>query len=312
MKKRFTAAGLALTGAALFAFAGCGTHSSALQSAQDVYGMGAVSTVKLLGSELSGSAVQSLSALTEISTEADTDAESAVKAQADKFNEYFSMLDSFLGEDLVSTKAERNTDEAYPYETKLTINGRDLNGGKVSYLMYYTETLQKIKENDEETKEQYTLEGVMVLDGSDYSLLGEREYETERDETENELKIRAYPDVNDKTTYVQMKQESSVEKNETEQEYVYSVYQNNKLIEETKVEFETERKGAKEEVEYELEFLQGTAKGKYKVEKETKNGVVEMKVKYVLDGASGSFRIRQTEDGYEYTFSDNTKKVYKD
>ncbi len=317
MKKRIFAAGLALTGATLFALTGCGTGSTALSNAQDVYGMGAVSTVKLLGSEIAGGAVSSLSAAVEATAAESggiTSDESAVKAQADKFNEYFNMLDSFLGEDLVSTKAEKNTDAAYPYETKLTINGRDFNGEKVSYLMYYTETFLRSEQDyeDNEVKETYSLEGVMVLDGVDYALRGEREYETEDDETENELKIRAYPDIADRTTYVQMKQESSVETGETEQEYVYSVIRNGVLIEETSVEFETERKGNKEEVEYELEFRQGAAKGKYKVEKETVNGVVEMKVKYNLDGESGVFRIRQTKDGYVYTFSDNSQKVYKD
>ncbi|MDE6059050.1 MAG: hypothetical protein K2G44_03315 [Clostridia bacterium] len=312
MKKRFIAAGLALTGAMFFACTGCGNNSAALSSAQDVYGMGAVSTVKLLGSEIAGGAVKSLSAVVSTAAETGGAGEDTVKAQADKFNEYFNMLDSFLGEDLVSTTAVKNTDEAYAdYETKLTINGRDLDGEKVTYVMYYTETHVRTTVDKDEKKEEYTLVGVMVMDGGDYALRGEREYETERGETENELRIRAYPDIADKTTYVQMEQENSEETGETEQEYVYSVYQNGTLVEKTAVEFETERKGNKEEVEYELEFLQGSAKGKYKVEKETKNGVVEMKVKYTIDGKSGTFRIRQTKDGYEYTFSDNTQKVYK-
>lgn len=314
MKKTLVTAGLAVLGAAAFAFAGCDNGTSALASAQDVYGMGAVSTVRLLGCELSGSAVKSLSAvkIADVASESETEEEGAVKEQAEKFNEYFTMLDSFLGEEVVTTKAVRNTDEQYAqYEIKLTITGKDLLGETETYLMYYTETLHKAKTEDDETEEEYTLEGVMVLDGEDYALRGERSYEEERGETENDLKIRAYPDPEDKDTYVQMKQENSVEKNETETEYVYSVVRDGKLIEETAVEFETEQKDNKEEIKYELEFRSGDAKGSYKLEKETKDGAVQIKVKYNIDGSSGTFRIRETENGYEYSFSDNSKKLFK-
>ncbi len=298
-------------------------------STEEVYGMGAVSSVRLLGSSTSASAIKSFSAVNAAtkthtcgvafaSDNADT-SENEVKEQAERFNEYFTALDSFLGDDVVSTVTEKNNDDRYPYDTKMTINGKDFNGETVTYTMYYTETLIKAdidgEDHDDETESEYRLVGVMVIDGADYYLEGERSEESEEGESETELKIRAYADKEDKTSYVQMEQEYSVEDGETETEYVYSVYADGKLLEQTAVEFETENKDGKSETEYELEFRSGTSKGKYTVEREVVNNKAEIKVKYVIDGKSGYFRIREItgangDKQYEYSYSDGSKQVF--
>ncbi len=159
------------------------------------------------------------------------------------------------------------------------------------------------------------LTGEMVIDGVDYYLEGERSVESERDESETELKIRAYADRQDRSSYVQMEQENSVEDGETETEYVYSVYSGGKLLEQTAVEFETENENGKVETEYELEFRSGASRGKYTIEREVIDNRAEIKVKYVIDGKSGEFRICEITDEngnkkYEYTFSDNEKRVF--
>ena len=322
------------------AFAACGNpevKTNALSSPNDVYGMGAVSSVKLLGSTMSANAVKTLSAVrattktyaSDVATQSSTpdDSEQEVKEQTEKFNEYFTALDSFLGEDVVSTTTEENTDSAYAYETKMTISGKDFNGETVVYTMYYTETLvnaalsdgeeneDKDEDENEETENEYQLVGVMVVDGVDYHLEGERSVETEEEESETELKIRAYADLADKTSYIQMEQEYSVEDGETETEYVYSVYANGELLEQTAVEFETEQKNNKVETEYELEFRSGASKGKYVVEREVKDNKSEIKVKYDIDGKTGVFHIREVTDKngdrrYEYTFSDHEILVF--
>ena len=327
MKKKFLLVGLCLTMAATMALAACGNPNKgktiALSSPNDVYGMGAVSSVRLLGNDISANAVKTLSAI-QTATQTRTsgvmlsassavdNSEQEVKQQAKRFNEYFTALDSFLGDDVVSTVTEKNTDSAYEYDTKMTVKGKDFSGETVTYTMYYTETLVKtdFDEEDEETENEYHLVGVMVIDGVDYYLEGERSEETEKDESETEMKIRAYADIRDKTSYIQMEQEYAVEDGETETEYVYSVYANNKLLEQTAVEFETENKDNKVETEYELEFRSGTSKGKYVVEREIKNNRSLIKVKYDIDGNKGVFHIREIMDEngnkqYEYTFSDN-------
>ncbi len=315
-----------------------------LSSASDVYGLGAVSTVKLLGENISAAAVKSFSDLGAAAaentapTETPSETQDPVKVQAEKFNEYFVALDSFLGEDLVSTTTEANSDASIPYATKMTIKGHELGGELVTYVMYYTETLttgnaadfddpddddddrDDIFDNDDdddanEVKNVYSLKGIMIVDETTFYLTGERVEETEQNETESTVRIRAYANENDKLNYVQMEQEVSNEKGETETEYVYSVFANGVMVEQTAVEFETERKGAKEEVEYELEFLSGGARGRYSIERETQGNVVTIKVKYNIDGQVGHFRISEIteangEKHYEYKFADNSSKKF--
>jgi len=319
MKKGIMAVGLGLT-VAMTALCACnggdGENGGTLSTPNDIYGLGAVSTVKLLGSDTSVKAIRRLSAISVAANDEGTfDTEGEVKSQAEKFNEYFTALDSFMSEEIVTTVSEANPDEKYPYETKLTINSRDFNGNAVQNVMYFTETLVGSRVEEDETENRYSLEGVMVADGVDYHLEGERSIEQEDDETENELKIRAYADISDKTSFVEMEQEHSVETGETETEYVYSIYSNGALVEQTAVEFETESKGDKEEVEYELEFRKGGAKGKYVIERETKADKTQIKVKYHIDGKQGEFRIREItnesgEKQYEYSFRDNSKIVF--
>ncbi len=305
--------------------------ANGLSSPNDVYGMGAVSSVRLLGNNMSSSAVKTFSAVSaatqmrackvELTSSTIDNSEQEVKEQTERFNEYFTALDSFLGDDVVSTITEANTDGNYEYETKMTIKGKDFNGETVTYIMYYTETLVKADfsdddgNEDEETENEYQLVGVMVIDGTDYYLEGERSEETEKGESETELKIRAYADKTDKTSYIQMEQEHSVEDGETETEYVYSIYANGELIEQTAVEFETENKNNKVETEYELEFRRGTSKGKYVVEREVKDNKISIKVKYNIDGKTGVFHIREITDEngnkqYEYSYNDGSKQVF--
>ena len=336
MKKKFLLVGLCLTMTMSVALAACEDPESTangLSSPNDVYGMGAVSSVRLLGNNMSSSAVKTFSAVSattqmracgvELASSTIDNSEQEVKEQAKRFNEYFTALDSFLGDDVVSTITEANTDSIYEYETKMTIKGKDFDGETVIYTMYYTETLVKADSADdedaddehEETENEYHLVGVMVIDGTDYYLEGERSEETKKDESETELKIRAYADKTDKTSYIQMEQEYSVEDGETETEYVYSIYANGELIEQTAVEFETETKNNKVETEYELEFRSGTSKGKYVVEREVKDNKISIKVKYNIDGKTGVFHIREITDEngnkqYEYSYNDGSNQVF--
>lgn len=331
MKKKFFWVGLCLIMAATMALTACGNHengkTNALSSPDDVYGMGAVSSVRLLGSNMSASAVKTFSAVNataktqfcsieQASAIADT-SEDEVKEQIERFNDYFTALDSFLGEDIISTSTVANTDSDFEYERKMTVNGKDFNGETVTYTMYYTETLDKVDFDDDEgeIESKYRLVGVMVIDNADYYLEGERSEETEKNESETELKIRAYADIADKTSYIQMEQQYSVEDGETETEYVYSIYANGELLEQTAVEFETEHKNNKTETEYELEFRKGTSNGKYIVEREVKDNVSKIKVKYNINGETGVFHIRRITDEngnekYEYSYSDGSKQIF--
>ena len=309
MKKKFLVTGLCFAFSIPLLLSGCGKSNTKALSSDEIYGFGAVSTVKLLGSETTAAALKSLSEV----AATETQAQSGVKGQIDKFNEYFVALDSFLGKDVVSTTSETNQDTAFDYETKLTIRGKDFDGNDTQYVMYYTETQRNQVVDEDEVETLYSLTGVMVIDDVQYNLEGQRTEEQERDENESEIKIVAYQ--NDRANRIEMEQEHSVETGEVETEYVYSVYINNQLKESTSVEFEVENKHNKQETGYEIEFISGTKRGKYSIERETKNNVTEIEVEYNVDGEKGKFVIREIENQgqkyYEYTFSDGTKETYE-
>ncbi len=276
--------------------------SSVQLSTDDVYGIGAVSTAKLL--ELNSSISAAKSAANE------TLPDDPAIAQVTAFNRYYVAFDSFFGKDVVKTETKDNHNHSYPFEKQMDIQGMNLDGSAVNYKMYYTEILNKNEVDDDKTESEYLLTGIMLIDGTEYFIEGERSYEQDEEESENELKIRAYKDLTDKKNYIEMEQESSVEDNETETEYVYSVYRNDKLIEQTALKLETERKDNKEQTEYELEFRKGDAKGKYKITREVKNGKTNVKVKYDIDSEKGEFTVRElTENGKEkneFTFENGT------
>ena len=317
MKKRILSVVACALSAAIvaFAFAGCKAKPDRALSAQDAYGIGAVSSVKLLGTGVSAAA---MSAFAELGNEAvavtaeevgDTDER---KAATEKFNEYFRALDGFGGDDVVKTTVGDNDDESYPHAKKMTIEGVGMDGRKVVYVMYYDETEVKTEEDDGEIEKEYSLNGVITIDGKEYAVEGMRSEETEDDERESELRIRAYADATDKTTYVEMERENSVEEGETETEYVYSIYRGGVLIEQTAVEFERENENGKEEIAYEIEFRSGETNGKYEVEREAGN---EVKVKYATGGKTGSFRvIAETDESgnetYKYVFQDGREYVF--
>lgn len=280
-------------------------------SVNEAYSFGALTSARLLSSYVAAPSLSGVSlARTAVSASSVTDGR--VMEQIGRFNEYFSAMECYLGGEVLNTYAVENTDGGVyaEYGVKMTVSGTDFYGNEVIHVMYYTETLIKSENKRDETKEEYALKGVMIVDGADYVLQGKREYEADGKENENELEIRAYSaDAPD--TYVEMKHESSEGKDESECEYVYSIYKGGKLVEETAIEFESEKKGDKEEISYELEFRSGESKGKYKLEKEVKNGKCEIKAKYEIDGESGTFTINSTSDGgTEYLFSDGTVKKY--
>lgn len=309
-----------------------GKTNGAHLSVNEFYGVGSVTTVKLLGDSMPVMAMNTFSTLSNSTMESSQDSgltsssENIVKDQAETFNKYFSALDSFLGEDTINVSNQENTDEAYAsYAKKLTINGKDIAGNDCLYVMYYNETLnadssvvdeddtQDGDKNDDEVESNYQLNGVLVVGEVTYTLAGERSSESEIDETEEELKIRAFLEA-DPNNYVEMTQEVSEEENEREIEYVYRVYNNNILVEETAIKFENEQEDGKAETEFELEFIKGDSVGKYKVEKEIENGNTKINVKYDIDGKVGDFTVAKIISAdattYEYTFTDNSKKVY--
>lgn len=314
-----------------------GTENYAgLSSAQSVYAMGAVTTAGFIASEnVSVSAPVSARSLS--ATASDRTAEedqTTAKEEADEFNRYLGVIESFLDEEQLLTTVEENTDEAYAdYDIKLTVTGKDIGGEDVLHVLYYTETYtrssEKSKRDEIEVKTEYSLRGVMVLGGSEYAVRGERKEEEEREEdeteTKNEIVIRAYPDENDYKTFVQMSYSTETEEEygETEEErsYVYTVVENGALKERTVVKYETETKESETETKYSIAFYgaETGARSVYTVSRELDgNGREMLKVYYMINNGSadggaeqGYYRVSKDADGnYVYTFRDGSEKRF--
>ncbi len=355
MKKKFLAIlGTAvLAGTALVSLAACGggqsdgtggltgggiggEGTSVEAGARNAYGIGAVTTAQLLADSLSASANTPLAA--RCTAEGAQDSMQG-GAQGDlsgeelaQFDEYFRTLDAFLNEDAFRTTVTENTDAAYAFDYRLTVEGEQLDGSRVSHVMYYSEEQVAVRPDDDddddddnddnETVEAYRLTGVMVMDDVEYVMTGYRsvERETERDEIESseELWIRA-SDPEDAGNYVQMSLETEEEEehgeNESEKEYVYSVYREGRLTERTSVDFETEAEDGRSETEYTLSIFADGSRSYYEVERaERGNGSVTIGVNYrTADGARGRFLIVQTADGeISYRTDDGERMDFDD
>lgn len=349
MKKKILALFVtaALAGTALATLAACGGNGGGTGSlggnggvggegtsveagARNAYGIGAVTTAKLLAGGIAGT--NAMLSATSQDGAADTAGQGAQEA-AGEFDEYFRMLDCFLDEDAFRTTVSENTDEAYAFDYKMTVEGELLDGTAVSHTMYYSEeSVGAVSDDDDdhddddrdenEHTEAYRLTGVMVLDGVSYDMRGYRSVETEAEHNETEqseeLWIRA-TDPQNARNYVQMDLETETEEEdgsaEQEREYVYSVYADGKLTERTNVDFETENEDGAAETEYTLGILRDGVRSYYEVERaERESGSVTIGVRYRLgSGESGRFVVTQTADGeYVYRTDDGTRIDFDD
>lgn len=309
---------------------GVGGEGTAVEmGARNAYGIGAVTTAKLLAGGITGTNAM-LSAASQDG--AAGGAGQGAQEAAGEFDEYFRMLDCFLDEDAFRTTVSENTDEGFAFDYKMTVEGELLDGTAVSHTMYYSEeSVGAVSDDDDrddddrdenEQTEAYRLTGVMVLDGVSYDMSGYRSVETEAEHNETEqseeLWIRA-TDPQNARNYVQMDLETETEEEggsaEQEREYVYSVYADGKLTERTNVDFETENEDGAAETEYTLGILRDGVRSYYEVERaERESGSVTIGVRYRLgSGESGRFVVTQTADGeYVYRTDDGTRIDFDD
>ena len=83
------------------------------------------------------------------------------------------------------------------YQVKSVVSYRDMHGNTLGYTMYYNERLIQDYDDDDdddrdEVEEEYRIKGIMIIDGEEYRILGERSYESEPGESENETEFTVY------------------------------------------------------------------------------------------------------------------------
>lgn len=154
-----------------------------------------------------------------------------------ELDRYMALVESLLSDGGFDFSSQTSDREGYAEKT--VISYKDMSGDAHDYVMYFNQTLTKSEtdESDGETEENYSIKGVMVIDGADYEIRGERKNESEEGESETETEFVVILGEN---RYIRVEQSVETEEGESEQEYCYSVYENGKLVERSEFSYETE------------------------------------------------------------------------
>lgn len=154
-----------------------------------------------------------------------------------ELDRYMALVESLLSDGGFDFSSQTSDREGYAEKT--VISYKDMSGNAHDYVMYFNQTLTKSEtdESDGETEENYSIKGVMVIDGADYEIRGERKNESEEGESETETEFVVILGEN---RYIRVEQSVETEDGESEQEYCYSVYENGKLVERSEFSYETE------------------------------------------------------------------------
>lgn len=296
MKKTIlTLTALALGTALAFGIAACDDTSASKNengsgassaSVSEVYGFSALSAGTLI-SAMNSSDTPAAAAMSFASARAAsvTDEETITM-----LNEHMLLVESILSDGVYSVSNE--TSDRENYAVKEIVSYKDMLGETVEYVLYYnqvekTNPLRTVSfdtadeddfdddyrdrdrdqdrdrddfhdDDDNEIKTEYRIEGILVVGEKEYPVRGEKESETEYDESELETEFIVTLD-SQTGKYMTVEQSVSQESGESEQEYTYSLYENGALLERTSLEYEEERNETEIELEiYDRETNQAT------------------------------------------------------
>lgn len=255
------------------------------QKEEDVYAFSAASTGAILASLMTD-----LNATAAAEEETD-----AVEEQIDTVNECITMVECMLSDTNISMTEAVSDREEYAYMMVIT-NG-DLNGNTYVYTLYYNEEAVNDDVTDEETEEVVKVEsrltGILVIDGVEYEVVGQKEIEGENFEIKFTAKI-------DETSYVKIKQE--IENGEVK--YVYTVFENGVKTNNFEIKFGNEG----EERTVQMRVMNGDSEIRYKLMKGEESNKKFIRITTTEGDVTTSIKvhIEENEDGteqYRYQYS---------
>lgn len=268
-----------------------GNKFADITNADSFYAYGAASVGSLLASESDTSPVRAMK-----------DGAAQEEKHIETVNRYMALVEGLLSEDAIETTAAEG---AYGFEYGMKIGYTDLLGNAAYYTLYYNKHFLSSEQEEDETEEEYAIEGVLVAEGKTYPVSGNYETESEEDETEGELFFRAYLD-DAKNSYIEVTQEYESEHEdggqEVEREYVYSRYENGKRVERTTVEYESEEG----ELELKLTIEQENVRDELVFESARRGGETVLLAEGKLSGEDVRFTVYIREGGYHYVFEDGS------
>lgn len=194
---------------------GTGGTNTAL-SENEVLAFSAATSVNLL-SELFGSNAMSAAPAPQ----------GVLDAQINKIHEQIVVMEDFIS-DTPFTVTEEVSDNAL-YQRKLTVSAVDLENQAATYIIYFNEILQPADPDDSPYEKEYFLNGIVVLNQTEYRIHGEKETDTRK--SEYEISIFVYLD---NGTFVKFEYETD----RSEKEYEYEIVRNGRTVKKFSLEYE--------------------------------------------------------------------------
>lgn len=153
---------------------------------------------------------------------------------------YMALVESLLSDGGFNVTTEASDREGY--QVKSVVTYRDMHGNVIGYTMYYNEVLIPDDDDDDdddrdEIEEEYYIEGIMIVDGAEYPIRGERSSESEPGESEEETEFIV---TLSSTRRMVVEQSVETEDGEHEREYNYVIYEGRNVIERSTFEYEVE------------------------------------------------------------------------
>lgn len=153
---------------------------------------------------------------------------------------YMALVESLLSDGGFNVTTEASDRDGY--QVKSVVTYRDMHGNAIGYTMYYNEVLIPDDDDDDdddrdEIEEEYYIEGIMIVDGAEYPIRGERSSESEPGESEDETEFIV---TLSSTRRMVVEQSVETEDGEHEREYNYVIYEGRNVIERSTFEYEVE------------------------------------------------------------------------
>ncbi len=306
MKKKIISivCALALIGTMTAALTACdvkgggGNAAKVKVNANDVYALSALTGAEYLDQTESGATGAAETTRPGVITDADV---SGIK-------DCLKMFDDVISGGGITQTVEKNEDveglyKDYPFVMTVTVGNTGITA-KMYYKEVNTVTKTEIDDGEEETEVSTTLSGVMVFDGKEFVVSGEKKIETEGDEKETSIEFTTKSKANP-LNYVKIKQSVEVENGAQEVEYEYEIYENGEKAREFKLEVEDEN--GKTEVSFKMEIENVPEETEYKIIKGDVAG--KFKIKYEKGKEKGFITVEAVEGGYKLTYNNGYSEV---
>ena len=225
-----------------------------LDTPEEIYGFSAASAGMLISAMNGDAAATAAAESTDIPADPGTGetpadpgtgteipSEPVVDSVTAELDGYMALVESLLSDGGFNVTTEASDREGY--QVKSVVTYRDMHGNAIGYTMYYNEVLIPDYDDDDddddwdEIEEEYYIEGIMIVDGAEYPVRGERSSESEPGESEDETEFIV---TLSSTRRMVVEQSVETEDGEHEREYNYVIYEGRKVIERSTFEYEVE------------------------------------------------------------------------